>query len=335
MKRSRVRFPLWARCDHVFPAIGTTAGACMTSAPASVDEIRFGGEPAVRVASAELSATFLPDLGLTGVSLRFGRREHLALPGGLPALRAGHTLGIPLLAPWANRLASRRYRAAGVDVDLNGLALGTDTNGLPIHGFLVGRPGWRLGRCWTRGRDAKFRADIDVDEPAFPFTHRIEVAVTARDRALTIETTIVPTASRAVPVAFRWHPYLRLPGSPRRHWKLQLPASTHVELDGHGIPTGAEDAAPAEAEPIGTRTFDDLYRLARGHDLSLVGEGAAITMHAGPGYRFAQVWVPPRRSFAALEPMTSATNSLIDGTAPLVEPGDAYTATFTLRIEEA
>src|SRR6478736_868577 len=110
MKRSRVRFPLWARCDHVFPAIGTTAGACMTSAPASVDEIRFRGEPAVRVASGDLSATFLPDVGL------------------------------------------------------NGLALGTDTNGLPIHGFLVGRPGWRLGRCWTRGSDAKFRADIDVDE---------------------------------------------------------------------------------------------------------------------------------------------------------------------------
>ena len=118
----------------------------MTTSAASVDEIRFRGEPAVRVAAGEVSATFLPGLGMTGVSLRCRGREHLALPGGLPALRAGATLGIPLLAPWANRLASRRYRAAGVDVDLTGLELGTDGNGLPIHGLLVGRPGWQVGR---------------------------------------------------------------------------------------------------------------------------------------------------------------------------------------------
>ena len=31
--------------------------------------------------------------------------------------------------------------------------------------------------------------------------------------------------------------------------------------------------------------------------------------------------------------MTAPTNSLVDGTAPLVEPGDSYTATFTLTIE--
>src|SRR4030095_6619084 len=102
----------------------------------------------------------LPDLGWPGLSLRWRGREHLALPGGLPALRAGATLGLPLLAPWANRLASRRYEAAGVDVDLEGLALGTDANGLPIHGLLVGRPGWRVDRCAAGRGKATFRASI-------------------------------------------------------------------------------------------------------------------------------------------------------------------------------
>ena len=53
-------------------------------------------------------------------------------------------------------------------------------------------------------------------------------------------------------------------------------------------------------------------------------------MRAGAGYPYAQVWVPAGRPFAALEPMTARTNSLVDGTAPLVEPGDSYTARFTL-----
>ena len=57
-------------------------------------------------------------------------------------------------------------------------------------------------------------------------------------------------------------------------------------------------------------------------------------MRAGTGYPYAQVWVPAGRPFAALEPMTAPTNSLVDGTAPLVEPGDSYTAAFTLTIEE-
>jgi galactose mutarotase-like enzyme len=258
--------------------------------------------------------------------------EHLALPGGLPALRAGATLGLPLLAPWANRLGSRRYRAAGVDVDLAGLVLGTDGNGLPIHGLLVGRPGWRLDGFSARRGSAGFRAMIDVDAPAFPFPHRVEVVVAARDRQLTLDTTVVPTGRRRVPVAFGWHPYLRLPGTARSHWHLRLPPRTHLALDGRGLPTGRSQAERREEEPIGGRTFDDLYLLGRERRLSIVDDTSSITMRCGPGYPYAQVWVPAGRPFVALEPMSAPTNSLIEGTVTLVEPGDAFTATFSLAI---
>ena len=324
-----------ARGDHQAAHVHRrrTGGRVKPRRPA-VEEVRFRGQPALRVAAGDIDATFLPELGMTGVSLRCGGREHLALPGGLAALRAGATLGIPLLAPWANRLASRRYRAAGVDVDLDGLPLGTDDNGLPIHGILVGRPGWRLGECSTRAGRAGFCAEPSTS------THRrsrsrtaSRSAVAAHDRQLTVDTTIVPTGQRAVPVAFGWHPYLRLPGTPRRHWRLRLPARTHLALDERGIPTGGEERRD-RAKPIrsaGGRSTTSTGS-ATGRDLALVADDVAITMHAGTGYPYAQVWVPPDRPFAALEPMTAATNSLVEGTAPLVEPGDTYTATFTLTI---
>ena len=301
----------------------------------SVSEERFRSQPAMTLVAGELAATFLPDLGMTGVSLRCRGREHLALPGGLAALRAGNTLGLPLLAPWANRLGSRRYRAAGVDVDLDGLQLGCDGNDLPIHGVLVGRPGWRVGRCTARRGTARLGAAIDVNAPAFPFSHRIELSV-ARDRQLTIDTTLVPTGGRAVPVAFGWHPYLRLPETPRSRWHLHLPSRAHLALDQLGLPTGAEHDETREAAPIGRRTFDDLYRLGRYRRLALVADDdSSITMRAGRGYGHAQVWVPAGRPFAALEPMTAPTNSLVDGTASVVEPGDAFTATFSLAIGES
>jgi galactose mutarotase-like enzyme len=281
-----------------------------------------------------MSATFLPDLGMTGVSLHCDGHEHLALPGGLAALRGGHTLGLPLLAPWANRLGRRRYRSGRVSVDLTGMALHTDGNGLPMHGLLVGRPGWRVERTAARAGRASARAAIDVDSPAFPFPHRIEVAVAVKDRELTVDTTVVPTARRAVPIAFGWHPYLRLPGSPRRRWHLRLPARTHALLDERAIPTGEQQAERAEDAPIGGRTFDDLYVLGRDGLLAVSAGDRRLAMRAGRGYRCAQVWVPAGKAFAALEPMTVPTNSLVEGSTPMVAPGDRYTATFTLTVED-
>ena len=301
--------------------------------PAAVEQHKFRGEPAITLRAGELAATFVPNVGMTGVSLRYRGREHLALPGGLDALRAGHTAGLPLLAPWGNRLASRRYRAAGVAVDLRGLRLGTDDNGLPIHGLLVGKPGWRVDREVGAGASARLRTSIDVDARAFPFPHRIELSITAREGSLTVDTTIVPTGRRRVPVAFGWHPYLRVPGTARSRWRLRLPARTHLALDERGIPTGATEAQAREAAPIAARTFDDLYALGRGHPLAYEGDdGAAIELRCGTGYPYAQVWVPKGRTFGALEPMTAPTNALERNDTPLVSPGDAFTARFDLRL---
>jgi galactose mutarotase-like enzyme len=294
-------------------------------------ESRFRGEPAIVLEAGSLTATFLPDVGMTGVSLRFRGREHLALPGGVGHLRAGGTGGLPLLAPWANRLASRRYRAAGVTVDLSDVALPVDGNGLPIHGLVLGVAGWKVERMAARGAAAILRTSLAVDQPAFPFPHRIELAITARDGELTVDTTIVPTGRRRVPLSFGWHPYLKLPGVARSSWRLRLPARRHLALDDFGIPTGAVVDERAEAAPIARRTFDDLYALGRDRRLSFAGDdGQSIELRCASGYPYAQVWVPKGQSFAALEPMVAPTNALVAGSAPLVAPGDSYRARFAL-----
>jgi galactose mutarotase-like enzyme len=288
---------------------------------------------AITLRSGELAATFLPGVGMTGVSLCYRGREYLAVPGGITALRAGHTTGLPLLAPWANRLASRRYRAAGVAVDLTGVSLPVDPNGLPIHGLLVGAAGWSVDRTDVRGGRARLRASIGVDSPAFPFPHRIEMAVRAGEGALDVDTTVVPTGRRPVPVAIGWHPYLRLPDVSRPRWRLRLPARRHLVLDPRGIPTGADAAEPAEDAPLGRRRFDDLYALGRDRRLAFTtDDGPSVELRCGAGYPYAQVWVPAGRRYAALEPMTAPTNALLAGTAPLVAPGDAYRASFTLAL---
>jgi aldose 1-epimerase len=308
--------------------------------------LRFGtvdGEPAVTLAAGELEATFLPGLGLLGTSLRHRGEELLALPGGVEGYRDRHVTGLPLLAPWANRLPGWRYRAAGVEVSLEGLDLPTDPAGLPIHGTLTARPGWRLERLAAEADRAVLVAGFDYGAwpellAAFPFPHRLTVAATLQEASLAVTTTLAATDQRPVPVAFGWHPYLRLPGTPRAAWRLLLPRRTHLELDDRGLPTGRSAEEPAEADPVGGRTYDDLYALEDdpgGRRLGLEAAGRRLVVGYGDGYDHAQVFAPPGAEFVCLEPMTGPTAALAAGTTPLVAPGDTFAARFTVTVEDA
>ncbi len=301
------------------------------------------GEAAVTLAAGELEATFLPGLGLLGTSLRHRGEELLALPGGVAGYRGGNVTGLPLLAPWANRLPGWRYRAAGTEVDLDGLDLRTDPSGLPIHGTLTAHRGWRLERLAAEDGSAVLQASLDYGAfpellAAFPFPHRLTVTATVREATLAVATTLEATGERPVPVAFGWHPYLRLPGAPRATWRLLLPDRVHLDLDDHGLPTGKTADEPAEADPVGDRTYDDLYALGQGpaaRRLGLEAAGRRLLVGYGQGYGHAQVFAPPGADFVCLEPMTGPTAALAAGTTPLVDPGASFTAEFTVRVEDA
>jgi aldose 1-epimerase len=308
--------------------------------------VRMGmvdGEPSVTLAAGQLEASFMPGLGLLGTSLRHRGEELLALPGGVEGYRDGHVTGLPLLAPWANRLAGWRYRAAGVEVDLDGLDLHTDPGGLPIHGTLTAHRGWRLERLAADADRAVLEAGLDYGDwpellAAFPFPHRLTVTFALQGASLAVTTTLAATGDRPVPVAFGWHPYLRLPGAPRAAWRLLLPSRTHLELDDRGLPTGKAADEPAEAAPVGERTFDDLYTLDADpaeRRLGLEAAGRRLVVGYGDGYDHAQVFAPPGAEFVCLEPMTAPTAALATGASPLVAPGDSFSARFTIEVEKA
>lgn len=288
--------------------------------------------------AGELEATYLPDLGMLGASLRYRGDELLALPGGLAAYRRGHVMGLPLLAPWANRLGARAYRASGVAVDLESLPLHTDDAGLPIHGTMTARPGWETTGIEVDRVSATMRARFDLgSHPAllasFPFPHELTLEVSVDGAELRVATTVRATGARAVPVSFGYHPYLRLPGTPRRTWRLGLPARRHLELDASGIPTGGVTDESPEQLLIGNRTFDDLFALHGDRDLTLEARGHRLRLQFDAAYPYAQIFVPPGKPFACIEPMTAPTNALVTGQHSVVAPGDAFTAVFVVGVE--
>jgi aldose 1-epimerase len=134
-----------------------------------------------------------------------------------------------------------------------------------------------------------------------------------------------------VPVSFGWHPYLALPGT-RAETSLRLPACDHHLLDGRGLPTGRTEAQPEESRALGERDLDDLFALRDDRRFALEGAERTVTVTLEEGYPFGQVYSPADAAFGCLEPMTAPTNALVTGDCRLVEPGDEFTAHFSITL---
>src|SRR3954465_1844527 len=121
-----------------------------------IGERTIDGFAATTLTSPEagLEVAFVPGAGMVGCSLMHRGKELLGQRGGLARYVAERsTMGIPLLHPWANRLAERRFGVAGKEVDLDKASPrpNVDPHGLPIHGLLAAAKGWQVERHESSG----------------------------------------------------------------------------------------------------------------------------------------------------------------------------------------
>jgi aldose 1-epimerase len=287
-----------------------------------------------------LHTTFVPRAGMLGWSLRDRGDELLGHPVGLAEyVETGEPTGIPLLHPWANRLASPEYEIAGrrVTLDLHAPNVHTDPNGLPIHGLAAGTPHWEV----LDEQPSVLRARLDWARwpelaAGFPFPHVLELGVQLSEDQLTIVTDLIATGDTPVPVAFGFHPYFRIPGLPREDWCVELPVTSRMVLDDRMLPTGESVPVHIPPGPLGDRTFDDAFDgLGEPPVFTLSGAGRRLRVRFGEGYRFAQVYAPPGRDFISFEPMTAPIDPFESECTLLLSPGDRYRARFDIAVQEA
>ncbi|MGA7328359.1 MAG: aldose 1-epimerase [Rhodomicrobium sp.] len=293
---------------------------------------------AITLAAGDLKATFLPSYGMLGASLRHKGEEILGRVEDLEsAALKGSAAGIPLLHPWANRLAGYSYRASGQDVSLDPSSpmLHFDENGLPIHGVPWPLLQWEVIEATQDRVTARLEWSRQDLLTVFPFRHRIELTASLALDALTLETTLFADGGGPVPVSFGFHPYLRLPGLSRAEWQLHAPPMRRIVLDWKGIPAGEEmPFAGLDAELRELDLDDGFALLDERAVLSLTGADRRIAVEWVEGYRYAQIYAPENKAYIALEPMTAPTNALRSGTGlQLVEAGGTFRAAFQIRIE--
>jgi galactose mutarotase-like enzyme len=290
----------------------------------------------------ELEAAFVPEAGMVGCSLLSRGEELLGQRGGLARyVRDRSTMGIPLLHPWANRVSQLRFGVTGREIDLadHRELINLDPNGHPIHGLLAGADGWTVERHEEASDGALLDAAFDFAAheeliDAFPFPHRLEMAVRVAGQTLTIATTLQSIGELPVPVSFGFHPYFRLPGVPRAEWEVEIPVDRRVDLDDEELPTGEMEEAEVDGGPLGSRTFDDEFGAPDGGaPFVLEGGGRRIEVSFGDGYPYSQVYAPDDDDVVAFEPMTAPTNALVSGLdLTLLEPGKSYRASFSITV---
>jgi galactose mutarotase-like enzyme len=310
--------------------------------------IRRGADPElpelerITLASAAgVEAAFLPGSGMLGTSLALDGAELLFRRGGLePGRTRGWSSGIPLLAPWANRLGSTEQSAAGVEWRVVAGENGAipDDNGHPIHGLLSLAP-FEVDEAVADDAGALLRARAAFGPelasfPSFPFPHDLEVVVELRERVLRLTTSLTPTTAQAVPVAFGWHPWFALPDVPRAEWVLTTGLRRQALLDDENVPTGEVVDRAFPSGPLGDAFMDDVWvDAAAGSEAVLEGGGRRIAVRWMEGYDVAVVFAPTVMDTVCLEPMTAPTDPF-RGWWPLrlAEPGETVSGVFEIEV---
>ena len=214
--------------------------------------------------------------------------------------------GIPLLAPFANRLDETAFYANGKKYNFD-MELGNVRGPIPIHGYLSGAKDWKMVEAKADGNAAWVTNQLDFYRnpqwmQQFPFAHTLTMTYRLQDGVLEVRTRIDNLSVDPMPVAIGFHPYFQLTDSTREDWTLSVGAKTHWLLAQNKIPTG--ETEPIEkmfpdrnAVPLKNFDLDDVYsdleRDPQGRAVvSVKGKGQQLDVILGPNYKSIVLYSP-------------------------------------------
>jgi aldose 1-epimerase len=232
--------------------------------------------------------------------------------------------GIPLLAPWANRLDETAFYANGKRYPFD-MSLGNVRGPIPIHGLVQRAEQWQVVEVKADSSAAWVTSRLDfAKEPAWmkqwPFPHSIEVTHLLRDGVLEVRAKVTNHGAEPMPMALGFHPYFQVTDAPRDEWMISVGARTQWLLAPNKIPTGETRPITQlfpnpQAAPLKDYNLDDVFGdLTRDREeratMSVRGKTQRIDVVFGPKYKAAVIYAPSGRNFICFEPMAGITNAI-------------------------
>jgi aldose 1-epimerase len=244
-----------------------------------------------------------------------------------------------VLLPWPNRIQDGAYSFGGQDQQL---PLTEPEARNAIHGLVR----WEAWTVRERTAERVVLAHVLHPQPGYPFTLDLEVDYALSADGLIVRTRATNLGTDACPFGAGNHPYLRAGGGLVDDLVLRLPASTVLDGDARGIPTGSASVEErgldfrkprAIGDTVLDHAFGGLERDADGIvrvELHDPGSGDRVVLWADEAYGYLQVFTGDplpdvaRRSLA-VEPMTCPPNAFRTGEALVrLEPGASWTGAW-------
>jgi aldose 1-epimerase len=217
--------------------------------------------------------------------------------------------GVPLLAPFANRLDQTAFYANGKKYNFD-LELGNVRGPIPSTGYVNGSKAWQLVDFKADQKSAWVTCKLDFYRnpqyiKQFPFAHTITMTYRVSDGTLEVHTRLDNLSNEPMPVVIGYHPIYQLPDGNRNDWAVSVDAKTHwIEIP-QRLPTGEtqpiEKFFNADRQAIQLKNygliddvFTDLVRDAEGRaTMKLTYGGKELDVTLGPKYQTVLLWSTP------------------------------------------
>jgi aldose 1-epimerase len=314
------------------------------------------GIPVIQLADAAagVEVSILPTIGNRVSEMKVHGKNILYFPvTDLADLKKTPALnGLPLLAPWANRLNEEAFWANGKKYPFN-MTLGNVRGPIPIHGLLTNSDYWEVVEVKADGKSAHATSRLRFWKhpelmAQWPIAHEYELTYRLVGGTLETQITVTNLSTDAMPISLGFHPYYRVPDVPRDQWIANIPVRKRVIADSRLVATG--EFRPYDLpRPLPLKDhylddgFTDLERDAQGRaHFSIEGGGKKVEAIFGPKYPVSVIYSPPPlngqpRDFICFEPMTGITNAINlnhEGKyadLQTVAPGAKWTESFWVR----
>lgn len=219
--------------------------------------------------------------------------------------------GMPLLAPFANRLDETAFYANGKKYNFD-MELGNVRGPIPSTGYVNGSKAWQLVEYHADAKSAWVTCRLDFYKipefmKQFPFAHTITVTYRVSDGTLEVRTRLDNLSLEPMPAVIGYHPIYELPEGNRNDWTVSVDAKTHwIEIP-QRLPTGETQpienffSADKDRTAIHLKNyaliddvFTDLVRDANGRStMKLMYNGKELHETLGPKYRTVLLWSTP------------------------------------------
>jgi aldose 1-epimerase len=287
---------------------------CLAAAPAAAQRYtakQDGSEVVLADTAARMTVAVVTSMGKAW-KIQVNGQNLVRTSASLDAFEANSGLnGMPLLAPFANRLDETAFYANGTKYEFD-LGLGNVRGPIPGTGFVNGSKAWQLVEFKADGKSAWVTCRLDFYKipefiKQFPFAHTITLTYRVSEGTLEVHTRLDNLSTQPMPAVIGFHPIYELPDGNRDDWTVSVDARTHwIEIP-QRLPTGETQPiesffnADKDRSAIKLKNyaliddvFTDLIRDANGRaTMKLMFNGKELDETLGPKFRTILLWSTP------------------------------------------